>query len=166
MPIDMSFFRSLSREKQASLTQKLEFALIERMDDLLAIEQKIKVAMSDDTRPSDLGALLAYRDEVRKDLNLIRSDLDQIDRFNRNEEYCKPDPGSVASSISGAGVVNIRADDRKTRKVPGTKTYDEILEEKKKETEEEKEINEVVRRLLGEYKKVENSKKRTQTVKQ
>lgn len=166
MPIDMGFFRGLSVEEQKAWKQKLEYALTEVQEKLIAIEIKVKEAVSGDTKPSDLSVLLAYRDEVKKELNQIRSDLDQIERFNKNEEFLKPDPVSIATSVGGTGVVQVRGNSSQFRKVPGTKTYQEILDKKKKDDEAEKEIKEIAKKILDEYKKVEYSKKRTESSKE
>lgn len=169
MPIDMTFFRSLPLEEQRAWNKKFIIALNEMQERLEGIERKIKEAITDNTTPSELSALLTYRDELKKDLNQLKSDREQIERFNRNEEFLKPDPTFVASTTSGAGAVNIRADDRKLVKVPGTKTYGEILEKKKKDEQAEKEASEIATleknlKKLEEYKKVE-AKKRTETSK-
>lgn len=170
MPIDMNFFRNLTREEQISWEAKLRDLFASRFTDLEAIERKIKYAMVDDTKPSDLSALILYRDEVKKDLNQIRSDLDQIDRFNRNEEFLQPDPVSVAGSVGGAGVVSLRPNDKTGfKKVPGTKTLQEILDARKKQEDSEREQDEIARlyerlKKIDDYKKIE-AKKRVETTK-
>jgi len=169
MPIDMALFRSYSPEKQRSDEQDLKIKLIKKKDLLIAIEDKIQEAMTDDSKPSVLSSLLDHRIEIKNDLNQINSDLAQIKRFNENEASNNPDPVSVAFSTSGAGVVNIRADDRKLVKVPGTRTFQEILDKKKQEEQAEKDAGEIAKldkylKLLDDYKKVE-AKKRTETSK-
>jgi hypothetical protein len=136
MPLDADFFRKLSVEERKVLKERLEEALMGTRKQFDAIENKIKTAMMDSkTKPSDWSKFFSYREETKQELNQIQTDLDKITLI-----YLRDDGGEnsndVAASIGGSGVVNIRPDDTKFKKRAGTKTFQEILDLRKKETYE------------------------------
>lgn len=160
MPIDIDILRRLSSEEQKKWMKALEEALSEKQKGLDQVEKKLKVTMIDESADlSVISPLLTYRDELKNDMKQIKFDLDQISRFNIQGEDKKPNPSLVAASTSGAGVVSIRADDTKNRKITGAKTYEQILDERQKEEE----AFEIVKldaqlRKLEEYREIEKSK--------
>ena len=165
MPIDIDLFRNLSQKEQENWKNKLETALESIQKDLSLVEVKLKAAMMDDsTSHSDLQPLLSYRNELKQVSDQIRCDLDVVNRFLNKGQASRRFNRNPIRILGGA--VNIRANDTQNSAVPGAKTYDQILEERKKE-EEGKRISELDERLkkLEEYRKVEQSRKQTQSQK-
>ena len=162
MPIDIDILRSLalSGEEREKWIKALKEALHDKQNEFELVEKKLKVAMMDETANlSVISPLLTYRDELKNEIKAIKLDIDQITQFNRRREDCKPNPAFVAASTSGTGVISIRADDTKNRKITGAKTYEQILDERQKE-EEAFDIIKLDAQLkkLEEYREIEKSK--------
>jgi len=163
MPIDIEFLRTLSEKEQNNLKNKLETALEATYKDLSVVEGKLKMAMSDpNSNLSDLQPLLSYRNELKQVYDQFKFDLEQVNRFVSQGNYAgaSSNPGSLKIAT---GTVSIRGDDSKSVRVPGAKTFQEILDERKKQ-EDAKELAILDERLkkVEEYRKLEQSKKQTQ----
>ena len=163
MPIDIDLFRKLSVKEQKNLKDKLETALEAIHKDLMVVEGKLKQAMSDvNTTHSDLQPLLSYRNELKQVYDQIRFDLEQVNRFMNLGQASSVfnDPGALKIS---AGSVSIRASDSQSRPVPDAKTFQQILDDRKKD-EEAKYLADLDEKMkkLDEYRKVEQSKKQAQ----
>jgi len=115
------------------------------------------------TTHSDMQPLLSYRNELKQVYDQIKYDLDQVNRFMNLGQT-----GSVFTSPAsvkfGSGTVSIRGTDAQSRPVPGAKTFQQILDERKKEEEAKflADLDEKMKKL-EEYRKVEQSKKQKQT---
>ncbi len=164
MPIDIDLFRSLSVNEQNKLKDKIEAALDSTRNDLRVVETKLKAAMTDtSTSHNELQPLLSYRSEIKQVHDQLKADLDMIERFLQGSDR-GANPVIVAAATFGQGTVGIRKDDTQNRKIAGAKTYQQILDERKKD-EDAVALMELDAKLrkLEEFRKLENSKQQTQT---
>jgi hypothetical protein len=163
MPIDMDLFRTLNVNDQNNYKNKLETALEAVQHDLMMVEGKLKMALSDEkTTNTDLQPILSYRMEWKQVHDQIKFDLEQVNRFMKQGLTSKLFTDAGALKIA-SGAVSIRGSDSQNQKIPGAKTYDEILKDR---IEDEKinylkDLDEKMK-WVEEHRKVEQSKKLAQ----
>lgn len=166
MAIDIEIIKMLPGHELNKTIIDLNVRLEESQKELHLIENKLKKAFQEEnSKPSDIGILISYRDEIRQVVHQIKNDLKTIEMFQVGVE---PDVAkSTAESISGAGMVYFRNVNENTRKVPGVKNYAQILKDQCKD-EELLEILELAEKMkkAQEFLKMEESKKAPQTQKQ
>jgi hypothetical protein len=167
MPFDIDLFRLLSADEQDELRDKLAKDLSDIEKQLDRVEEKLKATMLDDAiKYSDLSPLLSYRDELRRQLNRLRYDLDQIESFVLEGGNHRPNPVHIARTTSGAGIVNIRADDTKARKIHRAKPYSDIVViDVAQEKKDDQIINKIIDKLKGDEgrTKAEQAKAKAET---
>ena len=166
MAIDIEIIRMLPPQEVNKTVIDLETRLEESKKELHIIESKLRKAIQDDSsKPSDIGILVSYRDEVKQVIHQIKSDLKIIEIFLGGSI---PDVAtSTAESISGSGTVYFRNVNENTRKIPGIKDYEQIQKDLCKD-EEHTEIRILAEKLkkAQEYLKIEESKKTSQNQRQ
>ena len=167
MAIDIEDIRMLPAQEVNKIVIDLNVRLEESINELKIVETKLKKAIHDDgSKPSDIGILISYRNELRQYINQIKSELKMIDMLQSGGSFVDP-ATSAAASISGAGTVYFRNVNENTKKIYGAKTYGEILDDNNKE-QERLEILEISEKLkkAQEFLRMEESRKQPISQKQ
>ena len=129
MWIDITEYRILPDHKKWELLELFELDLLKKKEELLELNQQVKNSLPG-SNIRELTPVFEFINNLKKEIEKKEDILNKIkNHINENKEATGSDPDSIAGSISGNGISQIRPDKRPFKVPKGAKTYEEIVAE-------------------------------------